>query len=257
MLKRVLRPTKYHRVFSDCLPEVERKVQEELDYRREAQYTTLFRGMMDADAVVLPEVIPSLSTSRVLTTTRISGRHLGEWLAEAPPQSARDHFGQQLVDFMNRSVFTYHTLHADPNPGNYFFMADGRLGVVDFGCVVTLEHAFVDAVSGLLRYDAPLDTQVEEMLHNTAGIHYRTDRREGFVPFFKAWVRWLKEPFHPGGYDFGANSDYFERGNAFFDEYRRYIDHYDSRFIYYGRTLHGILRILQQLRARVIMAPPA
>ena len=26
-------------------------------------------------------------------------------------------------------------MHADPHPGNFLFTADGRLGIIDFGCV--------------------------------------------------------------------------------------------------------------------------
>jgi hypothetical protein len=80
--------------------------------------------------------------------------------------------------------------------------------------------------------------------------------REGFDAFFKEWVQWLKEPYSKDGYDFAENVDYFERGHRLQPAFQKYIDYYDGSFIYFGRTLHGMMRILQQLGARVKMAPP-
>lgn len=257
LLKRVLMPTKYHRIFAECFPAIERKVLEELDYRKEALYTELFTSRVDENRFVLPRVVKSLSTQRVLTTSKLSGMHLSKWLTTNPSQKTRDHFGQLLVDFFHDAAFNHRVIHADPNPGNYLFREDGRLGVIDFGCVVTFEPAFADAMSRLLGSNFDFDIQEEEALHNTAGIHYRKGNNpKAFAVFFKKWIQWLKEPYCQSGYNFGKNTDYFERGAQLSNEFEHYVDHYDGRFIYYGRTLHGVMRILAQLGARVNMAPP-
>ena len=42
-------------------------------------------------------------------------------------------------------------LHADPHPGNFKIMADGRLGVVDFGLVARMPDGLPAAVGRILR----------------------------------------------------------------------------------------------------------
>jgi predicted unusual protein kinase regulating ubiquinone biosynthesis (AarF/ABC1/UbiB family) len=62
-------------------------------------------------------------------------------------------------------------LHADPHPGNFRLMPDGRLGVIDFGAVARLPGGLPEPIGRLTRL--ALDGEAEEVL---AGL-----RREGFV----------------------------------------------------------------------------
>jgi hypothetical protein len=43
-------------------------------------------------------------------------------------------------------------LHADPHPGNFRLLPDGRLGVVDFGAVARLPGGFPEPLGRLTRY---------------------------------------------------------------------------------------------------------
>jgi predicted unusual protein kinase regulating ubiquinone biosynthesis (AarF/ABC1/UbiB family) len=256
LLKGVLTPTKYKRVFKECFGEIQRKVSEELDYRTEATRTGYFKEVTTKEHFALPDVLDELSTERVLTTERIAGLHLGQWLETNPSKAERNHFGQLLVDFFNHATFKLRRIHADPNPGNFLFREDGRLGIIDFGCTAELEPPFVEALEKLLRTGDNIEADVEEQAHKVMGIHYRhASDSEEFASFMKGWVKWLGEPYAEEGYDFGENADYFKRGLAYSNQFGRYIDHYDSGFIYYGRTLHGLLRLLQRLGARVNMTP--
>jgi ubiquinone biosynthesis protein len=47
-------------------------------------------------------------------------------------------------------VFQHHFFHADPHPGNFFVEADGRLGIIDFGMVGTVDAATSGALFALL-----------------------------------------------------------------------------------------------------------
>ena len=162
LLKGVLAPTKYSRIFKHCFPEVARKVHEELNYKTEARRTEHFKAVIPETRFVSPDVIEALSTERVLTTTRIGGLHLSSWLETRPSKAERDHFGQRLVDFFNFGVFTLSTIHADPNPGNFLFREDGRLGIIDFGCVKNLSPTFVKAIGHLLKTEDKVETALEE-----------------------------------------------------------------------------------------------
>lgn len=121
----------------------------ELDYAREAEMGDLFRriteGMPD---VVVPRVHHSLSTRRVLTTEFMEGRGYTQFCQEAS-QEERDRAGVAIWSFTFRSMLRYGILYADPHPGNYRFLPDGRVAFLDFGCVKVLPP---DLVAGMKRY---------------------------------------------------------------------------------------------------------
>ena len=60
--------------------------------------------------------------------------HLPEYLATNPTQASRNAFGTKLFIAWNRTYYAFMP-YADPHPGNYLFLNDGRLGLIDFGCV--------------------------------------------------------------------------------------------------------------------------
>jgi hypothetical protein len=64
-------------------------------------------------------------------------------------------------------------LHADPHPGNYRLLPDGRLAVIDFGAVARLPEGLPEPVGRLTRL--ALQGKANEVL---AGL-----RREGFVKY--------------------------------------------------------------------------
>ena len=62
-------------------------------------------------------------------------------------------------------------LHADPHPGNFRLLADGRLGVIDFGATARLPDGHPEPIGRLLRW--ALAGRAEEVLADL--------RDEGFV----------------------------------------------------------------------------
>ncbi len=121
----------------------------ELDYAREAEMADLFRRLSAGDAdVVVPRVYHSLTTRRVLTLEYIDGMSYAEF-CERGTQEERNRSGVTIWRFMFRSMLKYGVLYADPHPGNYRFLADGRVAFLDFGCVKMLPP---DLVAGMKRY---------------------------------------------------------------------------------------------------------
>ncbi len=121
----------------------------ELDYTREAQNADAFRRMVaDLPDVVVPRVVHSLSTKRVLVAEYIEGVTYQEFCADAS-QERRDAAGRAVWTFMFRSLLRHGVLYADPHPGNYRFLADGRVAFLDFGCVKELPD---DVLAGMKRY---------------------------------------------------------------------------------------------------------
>ncbi len=133
----------------DTIAELSEVFLSELDYAREAEMADTFRRMHAADPqIVIPRVHQSLSTARVLTTELLGGIGYDEVCAEAS-EIERTATGLTVWRFMFGSLLKHGFLYADPHPGNYRFLGDGRVGFLDFGCVKQISS---ERMEGVKRY---------------------------------------------------------------------------------------------------------
>lgn len=121
------------------LAEYRSVIEAETDYMREAAATERAGALLADLGVVVPRVHRQLSTRRVLTTALVPGVHLEEYLAGDPDQAARDRAGAGLFSALTRLLLEGGMLYADPHPGNFLFLPDGRVGLIDFGAVRPLD----------------------------------------------------------------------------------------------------------------------
>jgi hypothetical protein len=142
------------------IDELRKVFTDELDYAREAEMADLFRRLNDDDPdVVVPRVHHSLTTRRVLTLEMIGGVGYTEFCRTAT-QEERNRSGLVIWRFTFRSMLKYGVLYADPHPGNYRFLPDGRVAFLDFGCVKILPP---ELVAGMKRYmRAAMDADWQE-----------------------------------------------------------------------------------------------
>lgn len=123
----------------------------ELDYAREAEMADVFRRINKHDPnVVIPRVYHSLTTRRVITLEYIEGKSYQDF-CETATQEEKNKAGITIWTFTFRSMLRYGMLYADPHPGNYRFLPDGRVAFLDFGCVKELPP---ELVAGMKRYMA-------------------------------------------------------------------------------------------------------
>src|SRR5262245_8155436 len=107
----------------------------ETDYVREANLLKRARAAFKPDeSIVVPRGYDELSTGRVLTMEYLDGVHIDEYLRSRPSQEERDRYGELIMRASFRLAHGARIWYADSNPGNYLFLHDGRLGVIDFGC---------------------------------------------------------------------------------------------------------------------------
>ena len=133
------------------LDELRKVFLSELDYAREAEMADVFRRInADDPDVVIPKVHHSLTTRRVLTLEFMEGIGYAEF-CETASQEAKNRAGKTIWSFTFRSMLKYGMLYADPHPGNYRFLPDGRVAFLDFGCVKELPE---ELVQGMKRYMA-------------------------------------------------------------------------------------------------------
>jgi predicted unusual protein kinase regulating ubiquinone biosynthesis (AarF/ABC1/UbiB family) len=127
----------------DIFDELRDRLTEELDYLHEALNLNAYQQVYGDDPRVrIPVVYPEWSTERVLTLDRLPGQHIDTFLRYATPE-ARARAGHTIAHFYYEQVFRHRMLHADPHPGNYLFEADGRVGVLDFGCVKRFDEFWI------------------------------------------------------------------------------------------------------------------
>lgn len=127
----------------DIFDEIRARLEEELDYLQEAANLAAYRRLYGDDPRVrIPAVHVALSTERVLTLDRLPGTHITRFLETASPE-ARQRAGQTLAEVYYEQVFRHRMLHADPHPGNYLFEPDGRVGILDFGCVKRFDEFWI------------------------------------------------------------------------------------------------------------------
>ena len=110
----------------------------ELDYVAEAAAGQDAAPALAGTPLFVPTVIASHSTARVLTTERVLGRRLLDAL-DAADAAERTRLLRALVDGIARQIFRGGVVHADPHPGNFLVTADGRIAVLDWGCVLRLD----------------------------------------------------------------------------------------------------------------------
>jgi predicted unusual protein kinase regulating ubiquinone biosynthesis (AarF/ABC1/UbiB family) len=140
-----------------------RELREELlletDYRREAELCTGFaRSVARLPELKVPTVIPERTTGRVLTLELLQGRTLKDWVVSEPSASERFRVARQLILAIYGPFFLHGEMHADPHPGNFMVLEDGRLGLLDFGSIKRFSPRFVDANQRMFLHAVRLES---------------------------------------------------------------------------------------------------
>ncbi|WP_410785093.1 ABC1 kinase family protein [Kribbella sp. C-35] len=129
-------------------------MREELDFTVEAgNMTTVAAGQSVATSndLVVPRLYPERSTRRVLTMQRLDGIGLGnaaQAIADRGLDPAR--LGRALFECLLGQVAIDGVFHADPHPGNFLLLTDGRIGMLDLGSVGRLDPATREALQRFL-----------------------------------------------------------------------------------------------------------
>ena len=136
--------------------EVKERVLEELDYRREAanqrQFAELFR---DHPFIVVPKVYEDFSRERVITQEFVHGEPFMsafEW-----DQDKKDDLAEILFRFFYGSLNRFRLFSADPHPGNYLLLPDGKVAFIDYGLVRSIDPGtlghMLEIVQALINED--------------------------------------------------------------------------------------------------------
>ncbi len=131
------------------ITELKGRLAEELDYDLEADSQQAFAAVYDGDPdIYVPSVVAH--SDHVLITEWMDGTPLSRIISQGS-QDERNRAGILFARFLFSGPARVGLLHADPHPGNFRLLADGRLGVLDFGAVDRLPNGFPPFLGKLLR----------------------------------------------------------------------------------------------------------
>jgi predicted unusual protein kinase regulating ubiquinone biosynthesis (AarF/ABC1/UbiB family) len=257
MMRQIARAMPNTRLIQQSLDEIHARLREEVDYHQEAANTTWFREQLGEQLgdtqPRIPEVMPQFSGARVLTTRLVDGRHLDDWLATSPGQAARDRAAQTLYDHFIHSARTLDCIHADPNPGNTLFSANGDIHLIDFGCVKRISSGFIDALPTLLRAYQTDDLTTIFQIYEQLGMKFSNQTERLYEEILRPFGRWLVEPLQGEDYDFGEHADYTARGLVVIQGLQRLkgLHRLADDFIFFDRTIYGLCKLFERMGARV------
>ncbi|MFL6115016.1 MAG: ABC1 kinase family protein, partial [Catenulispora sp.] len=125
-------------------------LREELDFRIEARNLAAV-AVTHVKGVAVPRAFCEHSSAQVLVLERFDGTPLRSAVPHLAERGIDAHeLAERLLDYLLRQVMVDGVFHADPHPGNILLLADGRLGILDFGSVGRLDSALRAAMQRLL-----------------------------------------------------------------------------------------------------------
>jgi predicted unusual protein kinase regulating ubiquinone biosynthesis (AarF/ABC1/UbiB family) len=182
------------------LAELRARVAEELDYQMEASAQEAFaQALADDPDIAVPHVLHA--TGHVLVSEWMDGTPLSRIISDGTQQD-RDRAGLLFARFLFSGPARTGLLHADPHPGNFRLLDDGRLGVLDFGAVDRLPDGLPPVFGRVLWivHTGGDTTLVEQELREHGflreGVHVDPDA-------LRAFLAPLAEPSRTDTFKFG------------------------------------------------------
>ncbi|MGZ5917428.1 MAG: ABC1 kinase family protein [Methyloceanibacter sp.] len=140
---------------SEMKQEIAARLREELDYELEARHMRLYAAIFRDDPLIrVPQVLPELSTNRLLTMTWLGGRRLLDYTER--PLEERNRIARAMFRAWWYPFSHYGVIHGDPHLGNYTVFEDAEgsaagINLLDYGCMRTFAPKFVQGVVDLYR----------------------------------------------------------------------------------------------------------
>jgi predicted unusual protein kinase regulating ubiquinone biosynthesis (AarF/ABC1/UbiB family) len=126
--------------------EFSNSLQNELDFTLEATYTDQLRQNLsqgkwfDPAQIVIPQVYHEFSNKKILVLEWLEGKPLLQANLGGKDRDADRHaYTTLLFRAFLQQYLTDGFFHADPHPGNLFYLEDGRVGILDCGMMGVLD----------------------------------------------------------------------------------------------------------------------
>ena len=231
---------------------IERMLEMEVNYEAEARHLEHAREVLkDLDDVVIPVLHPEFCSKRVLTMDYIEGQHLEAFMAQHPTQELRDAHGTQIERALFRLWYSGRVIYADPHPGNFIFMPDGRLGLVDFGCCHDFSDKEFEYILDVERSSKGSEAEWRRAIAHGCDLEPEAMSEERFA-LMREYCDWLWQPLQCSGpFDFGKPGQ-FEEGVRLYGTFiKRRWTRSQPVNVWLTKHFFGARAMLTHLKARV------
>ena len=142
--------------------EVNARLLEELDYKREKKSMIAFKSIFSTKQFVhIPQVYEKLCTDKLLTMSWLKGKHLLEFRNKSLKE--RNIIAKNMFLSWYFPFYKYGIIHGDPHLGNYTVREDLSINLYDFGCMRFFRGKFIKGVIDL--YNAIKNNNSEEAVY--------------------------------------------------------------------------------------------
>ena len=235
------------------LTEIKEQLRDEADYEQEAKYLNAFvRALGDDERFMLPRVIPSLTTDRILAMTFVPGGPIEAVLDEE--QEERDRVMSLLFELLFVEMFELRLVQTDPNFANYRYNPDtGQVVLLDFGASRRFKASFTRAYLDLLKAIAASDREGVKEAAERAGYHLGPEGSRYHEVLLDLAETILGPVLNNNSYDFGASTIPAEAA-AIGEEVREFKQFWEAPPVdaaYVHRKIVGLFMLAARLKARV------
>jgi len=229
--------------------EIRVRLKEELDYENEARNLKMFREFHAEDPwVIIPTVIDSHSSRRVLTLELVEGDHVSQVTPAHYDQDTINLIGHRIFTTMADQLFRFQCIHGDPHAGNFAYRPDGSVIMYDFGCVKKLKPEIVEAYRKVLV--AALDEDYQALDRHLIDLGARVGSQPAVdEAYYAMWRDILIVPFDQDEpYDF-AESELHKHVAAKTSTVFKYLDYFKPpvESIFIDRMIAGHYWMLKRL----------
>ena len=240
------------------MSEVEERLLEETDYDLEIKRSIEFsEACKNIPNLIFPTYFPDLSSKRIITMGWLEGLHMKEFMKTNPSQEICNQVGQALWDFYNFQQHELRAVHADPHPGNFLITPDGKLGVIDFGCIKEMPADFYEPFFSMTSTNMLQDKAKTIKTFRELEMIRKDDtpaQIEFFYQVYKEMIELFALPYMSQTFDF-SKKEYFDNLYNYGERIARMPEFKQARgvkhFIYVNRTNFGLYNMLHELGAMV------
>ncbi len=187
----------YHRIDNaikqdEVYKELVTRLQEELDYKREAANIRLFSYMLKEDpSTIVPNVIENLTTDRLLTMDWVDGISLRNLITPELNQDRRNDIARALFMAWYIPFYSFGVIHGDPHMGNFLINNNNQLCLLDFGSIRIFQGKFIKGVIDLCRAIETKNDDLAYQAYTTWGFKNITKET---MKILNEWASFLYAP---------------------------------------------------------------
>ena len=134
-------PTHEINILSTIVREFSKIIKEEMNFSREAENVLRFqKNFAGNENIIIPDVYMELNTKRVLVLKYYKGIKIDQIEELTRINLDIKKILENLIIIYSQQVLIDGFFHADPHPGNIFVNQEGKIILLDFGMVITIDE---------------------------------------------------------------------------------------------------------------------